>query len=297
MNLYKKSKQNRLVLMVTKSHYMSMTYYCHIELDFKGKIVAVKDEYHKDVAKVAKLSKQLLGKVVDLNTFEHEYEKEIHSRAVGVESSDILGRIDESGKVIIYNRKNAHKLALREQYVARDKMENHGNYPDAQRFQHFINKYRHQLNSFSIHKDSITYYRYNFTIGGLSVGVTLEEFFNYKLSVRVYGMGTCLELKGSEIDQLPEVIEQFTKKRLSPLNKVKIITRAKGISYGEYLEVGNVIKATLRFDGWRGRPKGKYTFEFDMKNKTVNCPQGGRSKKFIPQILGQFQKQLKQGIK
>lgn len=295
-NLYKEKNKARICLAVYESKGFSFKsyYFLHLEMDYAGKILEIKDDYQKDLKKISKY-KKLIGKKLDFNSFKWDYQKIVHNRPVGVESSTTVGTIDDKGKFVLYNSKNVDKINFPRKYRTNgDKLADYGGYESSQEFLNFYKEYKNQVKSFSIYNDGITYYRVGFKIQGFDVSMELQQFFNYSLKVKLYHPKKgCLVLKDEEVTNFSQVLKEFKTGNLSNETIVKMITEGYGVSYCNFVSLDpQRIQAEVKFNGYDKRPKGKYQFVFDLKNKQVVCLNGQKSIKFIPKQVQKYQEAL-----
>jgi hypothetical protein len=299
-NIWKKPRRNILCLGVygNKSLWSSSSYVCHLEMDFNGVVVSVlnarSDAEFKPLA-------HLIGKKIDLNSFEKDYQKIIKSRPVGVESCDYLGFINENG-VHVFNHKNIDSFPLTEKYESNnERKEKHRNWEYVAEWKRFVKKYRKNIISSTIHNNGITYFKTYLKINGYSVSLELKSFFDYEVSIRIfskkenktnYNQSEVIELVGEEIAQFDSVMQELTSNNLSNLTKARILSNFSGVKHVSFSENNNAVVAEIGFDGERGRPKGKYEFQFDFKNNQIACS-NVMSKKFIPQTIVELNQKIK----
>jgi hypothetical protein len=299
-NIWKKDKKNILCIGVYTSDLATFSSYYqgHIEMDFQGKVLGVfEGRGQKEYTKMS----SLVGKQIDLNSFEKDYDKIIKNKAVGVESCEYLGFIDEKG-VHIINNTNIDKFPLAETYEGnQEQIETHGNWHLVGEWKNFIKKYRKQIKSSNIHNDCSTNLHTIFKINGFTVDVKLSCFFRYQCKIRIfsnkertdnYMKGSVIELIDSEITQFDAVMEELKNNKLSAITKAKILSYFSGVKYVSFTTDKDEVVADIRFDGYRGRPNGKYKFNFDFKKKVITCA-SSQSKAFIPKTLVELNKEIK----
>lgn len=183
-------------------------YRCHLELDYSGKILAVKNE-HDSKPDLSKSFKHLIGKKIDLNSFEWYFEKEVKdSPSNMIDDTQIVGRIDR-GRCVLFTKKNAHRLQglIRSNFRSNnDEMKPYKEYRYAKWFTAFLKKHRNKLKRFRITDGGGTKFNYTFKIKGIKVELELWQFFNYHLKAIVHRPRKPLILEGDAVLKYRELL-------------------------------------------------------------------------------------------
>lgn len=276
------------VYSIKTSNYLYM-----IEMDFDGKIVNVSNSQRDEVRReyLTKIA-HIIGLIINLNSIEKTYERIIYSNSDS-SHSQILGHVDKTGKVFLFNKNNVKDIEFPITREAGDKIERYGSPEYIDLFKNFVKKYESCLESFNTYHDHISTYRCHFDIKGLKVELSLEKFFNYKITIRIFlEKNQAIILKGEEVNDVYQIINDLFNCKISNLNRVKMVTLGGGIKYRTVIsESPEEIKVKVKFDGEKGRPTAPYDFSFNFLTKTVQV-EGKIRSKHIPIALQKFQKKF-----
>lgn len=294
-NLYKDG--NSLVLCVYADSPSSFAW-CELEavirMNLSGVITSIigrNENFHP------KLS-SLVTQQIDLNSYSNWRDKIVHDQVVFLNSSNWLGFID-NGKFKPFTVKNILNFNFPTTYNE-DKQE-YGDFHLVETFKEFLTKYQSSVTEGGIYNNHSTKFHFMMRINGLSVKLNLEKFFRYELSVSIYspkenkmGFNSVVTLKGDEVNNFDSVINELVSNKLSLATKAKILTNSRGSKCVELEELPQQsrVLASLRFDGNRGRPRGKYEFDIDFENQLVHCA-SNQSKKYIPNKVNELTTELR----
>ena len=271
---------------ITKGYYQS-----HIVMDYNGRIIRVQDRYGNS----NELS-LLLNKNLDLNSFEHDYEKVIKDRPVGVESSNILGTINSRGRVKIYAKRDVANIKFSETYKTNNLQgfSYYGNYFLVDLFKNLVKKYENRIEDFSIHNDGITYYNIYFKIKEYHIYITLSQFFKYELQVKIFKNQDPILLKLTDglCSNLDKLLKEIVSNKLS--NKTKsMILLTREYEVDDFYLSNEDNPENLEFNVSVSDLSTTYKFNFNYRKNKITCLNIGRSKKKIPKIVKHLNEEMR----
>lgn len=266
-------------------------YQGHIVMDLSGKVLSIVDQDQP----IRSLN-SLIGKNIDLRTMD-KYKKEVKSRPVGVESADVLGEVIDSGKVVLYTKKNFDIIKFPKTYDTNNQKgwDHYRNYPAADTYKEILKKYKQKVSSFYIHDDSATTYYFEVDINkDISISVKLWRFFSYELTVRVYkGEDLLVSLKNSEASQLEAVLNEVISGTISNETRLKsLISRNRQLK--NYSNLRPTGYEEFSFSANVKDLRTKYIFKVNFKTNKVSCVNMQKNNKTVPLVVKRLNQEFKE---